>query len=187
MNSTQSGSILNSELAYNVLQRLAERTEGDYGKRIAKELGKPQASICRTLTNLTELDFVTRGKRTRAQYYEINYEGLTGFWYESLLEELEDGENKEIMERKEEKIKNIGSQFFRKVLNEDGFRRNITVSELLYNCLIYSVGEKLSNSNEFLEDQEALKPVTHATIKKLEMTGFPDKLESSINEAKTRE
>lgn len=182
VNSKQSGSVLNSELAYNVLQRLARKTEGDYGKRIAEELDKPQASICRTLTNLTDAGFATRGKRTRAQYYEINYEGVTEFWYRSLLEELEDGDNKDIMEKDEAAIKRIGSKFFRKVLTEDRFHKNLTVSELLYNCFIYSIGAKLSNSNNFLEDQEALKPVTDATINKLEMNGFPEKLDSSIRE-----
>jgi DNA-binding transcriptional ArsR family regulator len=182
VNTKQSGSVLNSELAYNILQRLARKTEGDYGKRIAEELGKPQASICRTLTNLTDAGFVTRGKRTRAQYYEINYEGITDFWYNSLLEELEEGENRDIMRKEEEIIKGIGSQFFEKVLTEDGFNKNITVSELLYNCLIYSVGEKLSTSNDFLDEKRVIRPITNATINKLDMNGFPTKLDSSIRD-----
>lgn len=183
VNSTQSRSVLNSKLAYNVLQQLAKKEEGDYGKRIAEELDKPQASICRTLTNLDDAGLVNRGKRTRAQYYEIDYEGIAEFWYKSLLIELEDGKNKEIMEKEEDKIKQIGSSFFEKVLNEESFHKNITVSELLYNCLIYSIGENISKSNSFLDDTQAITPITDATVKILEMNVFPGKLEEAINEA----
>lgn len=184
MSPEQTRAVLNSKLAYNVLEQLAKKKEGDYGKRIAEELEKPQASICRTLTNLTKVNFILKGKRTRAQYYEINYEGLTSFWYESLLEELDnDSRQREIMEDQEQCIKEIGVEFFRQILTKSDMNDKLTVSELLYNCFIYSIGEKMSSNEDFFEKTEIIPPLTEATIRKLEMKGFPEKLDRSLDNA----
>lgn len=180
MTAEQSNSILNSELAYDVLKLLAKKENGDYGKRIADELGKPQSSICRVLTSLTEENFVKRGKRTRAQFYEINYQGIAEFWYESLEKELDDeSSEKDILEEKKEKVIEFGKKFFETVMNnckED----SKTVSELLYNSFIYSVGEKLSEEDKFVHSHEFLRPITEGTIRRLQMYSYPKELEQVI-------
>lgn len=182
MTSEQSNSILNSELAYDVLELLAKKENGDYGKRIADKLGKPQSSICRVLTSLTDEGFVKRGKRTRAQFYEIDYIGLSEFWYRSLEKEIEEGtEEYQLLQDNEEKIKEFGQKFFGTVMNGCD-ERSITVSELLYNSFIYSVGEKLSQQQNFVQENPFMQPVTEATIRRLDMHGYPEEIERITEE-----
>lgn len=176
---------MNSELAYDVLELLAKKENGDYGKRIADELGKPQSSICRVLTSLTEEDFVERGKRTRAQFYEINYEGITKFWYESLEKELDsESEEKDILEEEKDKVIEFGKKFFSSVMS--GCEENsITVSELLYNSFIYSIGEKLSEEDNFVQSHRFLRPITEGTIRRLDLYGYPGELEEVVKEVES--
>lgn len=182
MNAEQSNPILNSKLAYNILELLAKEEKGDYGKRIAEKLDKPQSSVCRVLTSLTEENFVNRGKRTRAQYYKINYTGLSDFWYETLLKELErDSKEHELMAEKSEKVKKIGERFFRRVLTENN-GNSLTVSELLYNCILYSIGGKILNEEGFLDRNPIMIPITEGTVRKLDMRGYPEELEEIADE-----
>lgn len=185
MTAKEPNSILNSELAYAILQLLSKKENGDYGKRISNELGTPQSSVCRALTTLTDHGFVKRGKRTRAQFYEIDYNGIAEFWYESLKNELHDGsKEKKIMEDEKETVTDFGRKFFRSVI-EKHEGEPITVSELLYNSFIYSVGEKLAIEGNIIKEHRFLRPVGEGAIRKLEMHGYPEELEKAIEEVES--
>lgn len=182
MSSEHPSSILNSELAYDILELLAKKEKGDYGKRIANELGKSQSSVCRILTSLTDIGFVERGERTKAQYYKISHRDIASFWYKSLKQELDDSpQEKDVLENEKEKVIDFGTHFFQSVMNKCN-ERSITVSELLYNCFIYSVGEKVSEDKEFINRHPFLRPIIEGTVRKLEMQGYPKELESVVKE-----
>ncbi len=180
MNSEESNPVLNSELACDILKLLAEKDEGDYGKNIAEQLGKPQSSICRALTNLTEKDFVKRGKRTRAQYYEVDYTGISIFWYESLKEALnEDSEERKILNEKEDRAKELGEEFFQVAINQCNDPEK--VSEILYNTFMYSIGDIITSEDDFLKDNPVVRALSEATIRKLDMHGHPYELKDIVN------
>jgi len=181
VNSDKSTTILNSELAYDILKLLASKDKGDYGKSIAEDLDKPQSSICRALTSLTEEEFVSRGKRTRAQYYEIDYEGIADYWYESLLEELpEDSEEHQLLEENREDAREIGKKFFHDVMDKCDDSQK--VSELLYNSFIYSLGDLITAKEDYLSQRDLIRSLSEATMNKLDIHGHPDELNNIINE-----
>ncbi len=180
MNSEESNPVLNSELACDILKLLAGKDEGDYGKNIAEQLGKPQSSICRALTNLTEKDFVERGKRTRAQYYEVDYHGISVFWVESLKEELEkDSEERDILNERTERAEQLGEEFFQVAISQCNDPEK--VSEILYNTFIYSIGDIITSEDDFLKNNPVISALSEATIRKLGMRGHPYELKEIVN------
>jgi len=181
VNTGESNPVLNSELACDILKLLAGKDEGDYGKNIAEQLGKPQSSICRALTNLTEKDFVERGKRTRAQYYKINYRGISEFWYESLKEELgEESKEHRVLDEEEDKAKEIGEEFFEISIKQCNDPEK--VSEILYNTFIYSIGDIITSENDFLKENPVVRCLSEGIIRKLDMHGHPYELKNIVNE-----
>jgi len=85
----QKTSILNSELAVKILSAIASRTDdGNYSTNLADELDKSQPSISRILTELNDLGFIQKGKREKAQYYTVNYDRISEYWFNQISENL---------------------------------------------------------------------------------------------------
>ncbi|MFB6295055.1 MAG: winged helix-turn-helix domain-containing protein [Candidatus Nanohaloarchaea archaeon] len=75
-----------SETAYNILRILYERDDGSYPKAIAEELDVHASSVSDILKVMRDMGIVERGKRTKAQYYEADPDGIYDL-FEQLWEE----------------------------------------------------------------------------------------------------
>lgn len=140
---------LNSEKAYRILRELHLKREegGSYPRAISKELGAHPNTISDIFKALRELNIVIRGKRTRAQYYEIDLEGLIGLCV-SLLDKLTEDANDILAEHdyndleKPEEYPDKHLQKFEKFLkhyinnylrfNEEGTIKSMVVEDLIH-------------------------------------------------------
>lgn len=87
-----------SPLAYNILTCLVDVGTGErtqkYSKQIQEDLERrgeetSNQSVSNYLKRLREFYLIERGKRTKAQYYKINYDGIFWFWSVYLLKNSE--------------------------------------------------------------------------------------------------
>lgn len=191
-------SILNSKLATKVLRKVAREEGGNYGSKIADQLDRSQASIGRVLAELNELGVLQKGKRQRAQYYEINYDFIGHYWFENIYEGLKNSDkdfnNKKWLEEgftsKEEvleglednkkEIEDLVSNYTKEVLESDKNIDNFTLSELLFESFAYSIGHNMIENEEFVDKYPFLEYPKEAMVHMLNVVGFPDKLRDAI-------
>lgn len=83
--------LLKSEEAYRILRtlQLCDRDEGMYAKEISEVNNQSRNTVSSYLKSLRDLNMIERSKRTRAQYYVINKQGLIDYWGKSLKNGLE--------------------------------------------------------------------------------------------------
>jgi DNA-binding MarR family transcriptional regulator len=81
--------VLTSEKPYTVFREIAMSEDGSYGLEIARELDMKQQLASEIVNNLEKAGVITKGKRTRAQYYEIDPEGLNTLFWSILGEEIQ--------------------------------------------------------------------------------------------------
>lgn len=156
----QKTSILNSELAVQIMSSIAARTDGDYSTNLADELDKCQPSISRVLTDLHEIGFIEKGPRDKVQYYTINYDRIADYWLEELrakLEEKQETQKLEEFDQNAEKTKELASSFFKNCL-ESNNPSGMTVSRLLFDGFAYSMGHTMIKEKTLLEENKFLKP-----------------------------
>jgi predicted transcriptional regulator len=152
--------ILNSETALNVLREIRESGEkGTYTKEISNELGASKTTISHIIKELRDLEAIKRGKRTKAQYYKIDYQGLTDYWFATLMDYLRqaplddvypsmDKSMKEIFEEDEEEIRQLSQDYFRNALG--GKRHQMT----LYDFLFTNYAQSFKNYENYLSGTE---------------------------------
>lgn len=198
--SSDKGRVMNSELSVKVLHEVANGENGDYGSSIADKLDKSQSSIGRTLGELKELNFIEKGDRKRAQYYEINYDGIADYWFDRVISELEeiDGgidrkkylvegyttkeEMLNGMNKYEEEIKEVVADYLENVLTSDVRLEKMTVSELLFESLGYAIGHNWIQDEELLEKHPYLEQPIDALVFIWNMDGYPVQLKEVIEE-----
>lgn len=88
---------MNSKLATRILHNVAK--EQNYGSQIAKDIDKSQTSVDRVIQGLKNLGLIEEGRRTQAQYYTIDYDGISSFWYEELKQGMENSPELEQFEK----------------------------------------------------------------------------------------
>ena len=192
--------VMNSELSLKVLHKIANEEKGDYGSRIADKLDKSQSSIGRTLGELKDLNFIEKGDRERAQYYEINYEGMANYWFNRVVSELEKtkgGINRkkylekgyttkeemlEGMNNHEEEIEELVADYLENVLTSNVRLEKMTVSELLFESLGHSISHNWIQDEELLEKHPYLEQPIDALVFIWNMDGYPIQLNEAINE-----
>lgn len=88
----------NSKIAYEILRTLylSDSEEGLYSKQITEELDASQNSVNNFIKSLRDNGLIKRTKRTRAQYYDIDLEGIYQNWLNHLLNELEANKQRDI-------------------------------------------------------------------------------------------
>lgn len=74
--------ILNSELAVVVLKNCLG--EGSYASQISDRTGANRANISEIISHLESLGLLEKGKRTKAQFYRVDHEGLFEYWFKKL-------------------------------------------------------------------------------------------------------
>lgn len=134
--------ILNSETALDVLREIRTSGEkGTYTKAIADKLDASKTTISHIIKELRDLGMIERGKRTKAQYYKIDYQGLTDYWFVALMDYLEevplddvyphmDMSIREIFEENEEELKQFSQEYFKNALC--GKRYGMTLYSFLF-------------------------------------------------------
>ena len=188
---SQKTSILNSELAVQVLSAVASRREGDYSTNMADELNKSQPSISRILSKLHGKGFIQKGKREKAQYYTVDYDKISEYWYNQVKERLIENNDENTLNRLEEnqeKSQKVAAKFFEKVLKNYDTSNNLNVSQMLFSGFVYAIGYNLFDDKNFIEENEFLKPTAKSLKFYLEEIGFCaemcDALKESIEETK---
>ena len=164
--------ILNSSNAVLVLHQLSQQKEGDYTKSIAEELDIPFKSVNITLRNLYDQGLVEQGKRTKAQYYRIDPEGIADYWIKQIKDNYEqinykginDEGEKEIKRRynyfkdNEDQIRNFLEEFIPLVLQSYTPNTETTLSDILFESAAKTILEiQSSPSTEVLDEKDHLK------------------------------
>lgn len=68
--------VLTVKPGLKVLKQIATSEEGSYSSEISEKTGMSRTDASRILRTLHDMEVAEQGKRTRAQYYEVNPEGL---------------------------------------------------------------------------------------------------------------
>lgn len=87
-------SLINSEAAFEILRAFynSDEEKGKYSKQIAEDTGRSKHTVSRYIKSLRDQNLIERTERTKAQYYQINIEGLIAlmnkYWSEKHKEAL---------------------------------------------------------------------------------------------------
>lgn len=191
--------VLNSELSVKVMQKIAEKSEGDYGSNLARKLDKSQASIGRVINELRETGFLKKGKRERAQYYELDYKRISEYWYNKINSGLENSEDEinrkkwlvegyttkekmlEGMSKHEDEIKSIYAEYIEKVLKSNSSLENMDVHNLLFESFAYSIGHNMIKEENFLKKNKELEYPKDALVHLYNLDGYARELRNVLN------
>ena len=69
-----------SVLVYEVFREIVLSEDGAYNAEICEKLEKSQGTVGDALYSASEADLLKKGRKTRAQYYLVNWEGLKYFF-----------------------------------------------------------------------------------------------------------
>lgn len=82
--------ILKSERAYQILGQIAIKEKGSYPTEISEEIGANRSAVSEIISQLNELELIEKKNRdSRAQYYQLDWEGFYQFWIELLNESFD--------------------------------------------------------------------------------------------------
>lgn len=160
--------ILNSSQAVAILHQISLSKEGSYTKEIAEEIDKPQKSVNRLLQSLLEKGLIKKGKRTKAQYYTLNPEGIAQYWisqienhYEALdAERKQDVEKRyKIFEENRNEIENFLKKYFSMLLQNYSPNLDATLQDILFETLSKTIMEMEQISPEELEENKFLRVI----------------------------
>ena len=146
--------VLTGERAYQVLKRISESEEGSYGTEIAEEIDTTQQVVSEIISILKEMELVEKGKRTQAQYYEVNFDGFSDLFKqlveENLLSEASESQKEAIKDYLEGELESMeGIRFIEEI--EDVLYDD--VDEFIPNYVrIYLSNVNDSNINKMLLD-----------------------------------
>lgn len=180
-------SILNSELAVQVLQQIARSNPGDYSTRIAEELDKPQSSISRVITELNEINFTKKGKRGKAQYYRIDYEGIADYWYRQIEKQLEQHSDKDSLEKlreNSEETKALSKRYTRKMLKNCSVAGEKTLQQVIFGDFLSSLSANALQNEDFFHKHGHLEPVSQGLVHLLQVEGHPEEFKECLQEEK---
>lgn len=112
--------VLTGERAYQVLREIAKNEDGSYSSEIARNIETTQQVVSEIIKILRE-DFqvLEKGKRTQAQYYEINYDGFYTFFLDVLSDALLEKETEELESELEDEAN------FREILQDNSLQSNL--------------------------------------------------------------
>lgn len=205
MNEEDLNMLLNSEMVLDIVQLLSDGRER-YAKEIADELDTTSQSVSKYLKVLRESKIIERGKRTQAQYYRINYEGMSNFWYNKLYQALIDrfeqdrGFNKDkegvnegevhwadgvafSFEELEEDYKILAQEYFELTLNTCDQN---TLYEYLFRDFALSLNLSSYKHNDYFKDIEELRPLITGSMNYLALNSdvedIKDDIEMAIDE-----
>lgn len=178
-------SILNSELAVPVLQQIAQSNPGNYSVQIAEELDKPQPSISRVMRELNEIGFTEKGKREKAQYYEVDYKGIADYWYSEIENQLKQQDSKKNLEKlreNSERIKALNKRYTRKMLKNCSLAEEKTLQQAIFGDFLSSLSSNALQNEDFFQNHDYLKPVSEGLVCLLKVEGHPQEFKECLEE-----
>ena len=178
-------SILNSELAVPVLQQIAQSNPGSYSVQIAEDLDKPQPSISRVIRELNEIGFAEKGKREKAQYYEVDYTGISDYWYNQIENQLDQQNSEKSLEKlreNREKIKALSERYTRKMLKNCSVVGEKTLQQVIFGDFLSSLSANALQNEDFFHKHEHLEPVSQGLIHLLQVEGHPKEFRECLQE-----
>lgn len=149
--------LIESNYVYKVLRQIQMKEEGNYATQIAEEIGKGgREEATRVCSRLQEEEFIKKGKRSRAQYYKINEEGL---WknFQKIVDLNSHDELKEITEglselpeteKKEEKEKELLLNYVNTYFTR---KDESTLTQMLIRDYISGLSNFISLEKEYIE------------------------------------
>lgn len=79
--------VLRSQVAYDIIRSLRESQK--YSKEIAESIGSTKYTVSSYIQSLRDKGIIERGKRTKAQYYDIDYETISLVWLNTVVDHFE--------------------------------------------------------------------------------------------------
>lgn len=158
--------LMNSEKAVQILALLSSKEEGSFPKEISQEVGVHTSTASEIIRQMRELNFVKRFKRSQAQYYKVDYDGLTDYWLSEIESMYPDQQEFELMGEKidanypgfteEERVKaeNFFRQYIQEILKTD---INDKLSNIMFESLFLSLTEYEQKNNTVLNDLDKVK------------------------------
>lgn len=169
-------------MAVEALRLIESKDEGSYTKEIAQEVSSSSTSISNLLKTFRENNIIERGKRTKAQYYKIDYNGLTSFWYEELLSSIQESEDdffqnlEEDFKNNNEKIKSFSEKYFKHVISRED--KSLTLKEFLFESYAFSLSrakeKSLYESKRLNKNTEFPKYLSITLIALIQYIDMPD-------------
>lgn len=115
-----SESVLTSEKAYTVLRAIVKKQEeGDYATGIAEQHNMDQSMVSEIISKFENIGLLKKGKRTRAQYYEFDPEGIFPLFRKIVQEEIIQDKENDFLENRKGWLDSILPYDLEKALNED--------------------------------------------------------------------
>ncbi|MFB6209127.1 MAG: hypothetical protein ABEJ56_03230 [Candidatus Nanohaloarchaea archaeon] len=177
-------SIMNSELAVQILAQIVSEGNRDYGANIADELDKSQASICRTLTDLNEAGFVSKCKNSRVHYYSVDFDEVSRFWFDSLANSLDEMEEAKFLlknlERNEEEARKVLVNFLIEILKDREKLEGHNFNQLVYDNFACSVLHLLKDDKYLLLKRHGIFHAVLATAFVRHEHGFPEEMRKAL-------
>ena len=90
--------VLTGKRAYQVLKNICRAEDGSYSTKISNKIGTTQQVVSEIIKILKDLGLIQKGKRTQAQYYEINLKGFVALFEELIQEEIIEESSEEELE-----------------------------------------------------------------------------------------
>lgn len=177
-------STFNSKLAVKVLKQMAQSDTGNYSTKIADNLDKPQSSISRLITDLSDLGFAEKGKRGKAQYYKVNYERVSKYWFQEIESELETlGKEKDlqVLHENEEKLKELNIDFTKKMLQSCEVKHS-DLKKIIFDDFLSSLATNAIQKEDFFKEHEYLEPVRKGLVHLLDVKGHPVEFKECLEE-----
>jgi len=85
-------SVLSGKRGYQVIRKIYLGENGSYGSKIANEIGTTQQVVSEIISTLEKENILIKGKRTQAQYYKIDYNGLIALFTHLMKSKLKDSQ-----------------------------------------------------------------------------------------------
>jgi len=127
--------IMKSKRAYEILQHFYKNGE-DYSSNIAKKMGLKQPYVSEIISVLEKKKaFLKKGKRNKAQYYEINYEGFFEIFFSELKERCDSllvSDNINVLNHHKKEIKDLIVYYIKNYLSVFDDR---TINRMLFEDL----------------------------------------------------
>lgn len=100
--------ILTSKKPYQVFAEIVREKDGSYGAKVARKLDIKQQSASEIINKLHEVGLLEKGKRTKAQYYKLNKNGLVksflGLWESQVVSDIKRSVLEDLVEMQEDSI-----------------------------------------------------------------------------------
>jgi len=158
--------LMNSQKAVQILAYMESKEEGSFPKEISEEVGVHTSTASEIIRQMRELNFVKRSKRSQAQYYKVNYDGLSDFWISKIKDlypdqtqiqvmgQVTDASYPDFSSKEETTAKNFFELYIQEILKTDISDK---LSNIMFESLFLSLTEYEQENNTVINDLDKVK------------------------------